>query len=332
MNHTIKTIANKSIAIEFKSFTDEIDDLSAIAQLFTICFNQPFSSKLWYWKYGKGLQYAVTARKDRQIIGHYAGTPRIIHHEQQNIQMLQITDVMVHPKERAAHGKQGVFFQMASCFLDKYVGYEKTFLQAFGFPNERHTQLGIILGLYGRTDKMFDVRWKPIGTNPLKLYGYKELIDSNKTTKIVDNLWHSMKNSLNSFLVGERSGTYITHRYLEHPMYNYKIYYVYHCITRQKKGIFVLRRHSDNTFELMDLVAHIKDMPMLITIARHEVYKQQGESIFSWMSEAMTKHLAKDSTTTDIQVTIPCITYTHCPKPEELQGKWWLMSGDTDWR
>lgn len=320
------------ITIELGAVDSQPYDLSSINQLFTASFQQPFSPELWHWKYGGGPQYAVTARKDDQAIGHYAGIPRTIHHNKQKMQLLQITDVMVHPKERAAHGRQGVFYQIASRFLEEYVGYGKSFLQAFGFPNERHTRLGVILGLYGRTGKMFDVRWEPIDTNPSKLHGYRELTDPRTIMKIADNLWKTMKDSLTSFLVGDRKGAYITHRYLQHPLHHYKIYCVYHRITRKKRGMLVLRKHPDNTFELMDILAHLKDMPLIIEIARHIISTQNGLSLFSWMSDAMADKIAANAKVTDIQVTIPCITHTPCPKPEELQGKWWLMSGDTDWR
>ncbi len=327
MNKAVENDSN-----DVKIYLGTQTDLKGLSSLFNACFNQPFVPELWCWKYGPDQTFAVTAAKNGIIIGHYAGVPRKILFNDQILHMLQITDVMVHPQNRAAHGRRGVFFQMASRFLEKYVGYEKPFLQSFGFPNERHTRLGVLLGFYDRVGQVFDVRWPPLTTFSTTWHKSREIREKRAISNSLQRLWPAMNSSLKGYLVGIRDAAYIIHRYLNHPIYQYGIYEVYNRLTRRVNGLFILRFHEDGTCELMDLIANIKDMPMLTKFARHEVFKQGATCLFSWMSEAMVANLAADATITDIQVTVPCITWTPCPKPEELRGKWWLMSGDTDWR
>jgi hypothetical protein len=322
------TIHQKTI--EF-SWTHPLDP-KPIGELFAACFQAPFSDALWKWKYGKDPK-CITAWTNGQAIGHYAGIPRTILLMSESISMVQITDVMVHPKERTAYGKKGIFFQMASRFLERYVGYDKEFLQAFGFPNERHTRLGILLGVYGRADKMWHVEWQPLAHAPFTFYKNKTILHSDATlTRIIPRLWQRMQGSLTHYLVPKRDTGYIIHRYFQHPEIKYQVHGVFHRILGHCKGVFVLRPHENSSFELMDLMADAQDMPMVLAFARYEVARQKGLSLFSWMSEPMANQLGKDAKLTDIQVTVPCITWTPCPPPEELQGKWWLMSGDTDWR
>lgn len=328
MNKTIETDLTNELKIDLHAQ----HELQKIATLFSACFHQPFLFELWRWKYGIEQSFSVTAIRGNDIIGHYAGVPRKILLDNQALHMLQITDVMVHPKARAAHGRRGVFFQMASRFLEEYVGYDRPFIQAFGFPNERHTRLGMLLGIHGWAGRILDVRWSPLSTPLTIWYKSRKLREKGTIQDSLKRLWPAMSASLKDYLVGIRDTAHITHRYIDHPVYQYAIYEVYNRLTRRVNGLFVLRFHEDGTCELMDLIAHMKDMPLLIESARHEAFKQGAACLFSWMSEAMVTHLAADATTTDIHITIPCNTWTPCPKPEELQGRWWLMSGDTDWR
>lgn len=328
MNKSIQNHSTNDVTIHF-----EIPrDLKGLSTLFSACFNQPFELELWRWKYSHKQTFAVTATRNGILIGHYAGIPRKILFNDQVMHMLQITDVMVHPQDRAAHGRRGVFFQMASRFLEEYVGDGKPFIQAFGFPSERHTRLGVLLGLYGRVGQVFDVRWSSLTTPLTTWHKSRQLRNERALSSSIERLWSAMNSSLKGYLLGIRDAEYIIHRYLKHPIYQYAIYKVYNRLTRRIKGLFILRFHEDGACELMDLITHIKDMPMIIEFARHEAFKLGATCLFSWMSKAVAAQLGANATITDIQVTVPCVTWTPCPKPEELQDRWWLMSGDTDWR
>lgn len=315
------------------NFSDNLPtDLSKIGSLFTTCFNQSFSPELWQWKYAKSPQYAVTAWLDDRAVGHYAGVPRDVMYNGRQIRMLQITDVMVHPDERSRHGRRGVFYWLATRFLEKYVGTEKDLIQAFGFPSERHTKLGVLLKIYDRVSKIVEVNWNSVSCAPSFACKAKLLDKTADLCEPVNRLWNTMKKSLAPFYLGIRDWAYIDYRYIKHPTINYQLYLVVNRFTMRHVGLFVLRKHDNNTFELMDLVANIKDMPLLILFARNEVFKLNGTLLFSWMNDVIVSKLVSDAYIVDIEVTIPCIIWTKCIEPKELKDKWWLMSGDTDWR
>lgn len=315
------------------SLLSKPDDLEKVGQLFTQSFNQPFSTPLWQWKYPNNRQYSLGIFKGEELVGHYGGLVRDIMFQGECLKMIQSTDVMVHPKERSSHGRKGVFFQLSGTFLKHFVGHDKEFAQAFGFPSERHTRLAVLLGLYDRVGKVLEAKWEPLPK--LSSFFYKSNlfdVDRHDLAGITAKLWPAMSRSLPENFVGLRTVAYLNFRFLQHPLIKYQMYLVVNRFTKRPAGLFVLRRHDNNVFELMDIVADVQDMPLLIDFARNETFRQNGSHLFSWMSEAAILKLASNAKVTDIEVTIPCVPWTDSPGVAQLQGKWWLMSGDTDWR
>ncbi|MBK6295889.1 MAG: GNAT family N-acetyltransferase [Rhodoferax sp.] len=128
-------------------------------ELFQVVFGTPMSDALWHWKYanGRGVAMGVWNVQD-ELVAHYAGFPRQVLMFGKPVTAMQMGDVMVRPNERGTLSRKGPFFLATSAFLTRYVGYDQAALLGYGFPNDRHMQLGAKRGLYERNGKVVNLR------------------------------------------------------------------------------------------------------------------------------------------------------------------------------
>ena len=115
--------------------------------------------ELWCWKY-QGLDtLGGLARRHGRAIAFYGAMPRAIHLFGSPATVVQIGDVMVLPEERGILKRQGPFFLAATSFIERFIGYGKTYPFGFGFPSERAYRLAAHLGLYDKVGELKRVSW-----------------------------------------------------------------------------------------------------------------------------------------------------------------------------
>lgn len=301
-------------------------DVEEIGTLFHTVFGQKLSFDLWEWKYGDGRGNAVVVRKNGNIVAHYGGMYRDILIEGKKDWAFQICDVMVHPKERGVLTRQGPFFLAAASCAEMYgpLGY--------GFPNRRAMQVAEKMGLYTEAGRMVEVRWSRgaahprLGTRLLRIGKHA----SESEVCLINDLWAQMAASLKNAVLGVRDWTYLSQRYLTHPHHEYEVIVIVGRFSRRAIGAFVLKRH-DQACELMDVVAPISKLTTIIDQARRITAQWGLPYLFCWVTEQFAQGFkVADAEIHEIDIAVPTSSWTKSEKAEGLKGKWWLMSGDTD--
>lgn len=296
--------------------------------LFSEVFQQPMSAALWHWKYGDGRGFAYGVwDEDDKLIGHYGGIQRAINFFGAPSTALQMGDVMTHPAARSTLARKSPFYLMTHAFLQRWLGYDQPFLLGFGFPNDRHQKIAEKLGLYAKTGHVLLVSWPARrADNDLS---YQTMQTHRDWRNVIDQLWAAMRADFADAILGERNADWLTHRYLNHPEHAYHCYLVFR--EQQPLGCIVLRQHADH-FEWIDVVAPRQAWPALTDIAQSLAASAGFGRLDSWISAPFHQFFAGDPIVTDIGVSLPCNVLTPGPAPALLRDRWFLMSGDTDFR
>lgn len=303
-----------------------------VQKLFKLVFNSDLNDLFFTWKYANEHGYAVGVfNHNHELVGHYAGFRRQVSYFGVKKQVLQIGDVMVHPSERAIFTRKGVFFLAASYFFEHYIGDNKPFLLAFGFPNQRAMSIGKRLNLYAQVEKISICQWF-CKTNFIgKIFQLSPVTSIEKN--IVDSLWKNMEASLKNYICTWRDNEYINYRYINRPEGDYRLFIIKNYFTRKIISIVVLKCfQSEMKIQWLDYIGPLKYIKK--TISAIQYYgKINGFNYFeSWVTECMKPNfLTKDSNVhkTDIE-----IAQSNWKDSRNLHQKtnqhWWLMYGDTD--
>lgn len=304
-----------------------------IAPVFEASFGHPFNAGLWRWKYGAGRGRAIVARKNGTIVAHYGGAPRDIDYFGSPHKAIQICDVMVLPTERSHYGSDSLFFKVAATFLEREIGFSVEHLLGFGFPNLKAMHIATRLGLYEKTDDFVEVLWpatresgRRAGDDCLPL----DLGDAALRT-IIDGPWQAMRQALREGIVGWRDPGYLYYRYGQHPGGDYRSYLISGSRGAQPFAVAVLRPHQDELL-LMDLVCHPGRIPeALAALLNDSGAMPSGTRLKCWITRGHHQHfLCAGAERRELQIEIPCHSWTPGPSAETLYGKWWLTAGDMD--
>ena len=303
------------------------DDFSNIATLFHEVFGHPLSRDLWVWKYGQGRGNAATAARNGVTIAHYGGMYRDILLCGTPEWAFQICDVMVHPEERGVMTRKGPFLLTAATSAEIYGPL------GFGFPNARAMLVAEKMGLYAEVGQLVSVTW------PSSAPGYRwrtrarALNAHNESDHAeVDALWVTMAQDLQQDVVGVRDWNYLEHRYVHHPHNHYELLMVTTRWSGKPLGLLVLRR-VENACELLDVVAPLKNIPLLIDQARRVTGLWGLASLYCWITKNQAQRFIDCGGNEEaINISIPTSCWTDDPRAHLFKNRWWLMAGDTDFR
>lgn len=302
-------------------------DFAEIATLFHEVFGHPLSRALWDWKYAKGHGNAVVAARNGALIAHYGGMYRDVMLCGHLDWVFQICDVMVHPQERGVMTRQGPFLLTAACSAEIYGPL------GFGFPNARAMLVAAKMGLYSEVGQMAEVRWQPATPRARLRTRVAALARGNAAGQaLVEPLWVAMAQDLRNGVVGVRDWAYLEHRYFSHPHNQYDVLAVTSRFTGKSLGVLVVRR-LEASCELLDVIGPLASLPMLIDQARRLTALWGLPYLYCWITKNyLPPFLACAGKEEIINVTIPTSCWTNDPRAEVFKDKWWLMSGDTDFR
>ena len=308
------------------------NDKAAIRELFNEVFApEKMSDALWEWKYADGRGLGIAAWRDGKIIAHYGAIIHEIHYFGQPKLAIQIADVMVLAKERGFLTRRGAFFLTASTFPEKYVGYGARFWLGYGFPTQRAMKVAERLGLYAPVGKMMQLAWQTASAKPhlwtriCHLHQHKK-----KNKKIINKLWNNMADSLQKALVGVRDWSYVQHRYFLHPHKQYEVLLISKRFTNQALAVVVIRRENE-ICRIMDFIGDPKYLPETIKQIRRIAAVWGMEKVIVWITANFTKVFPQqDAEEHDLEIIIPHTIWSQAVPPEEIEGHWWLMGGDTD--
>lgn len=115
------------------------DAEAELLNLFLDAFGHEMPPELWHWKYQGVDILGMMLRNEGKAVAFYGGMPRTTHLFGTPVTAVQIGDVMVHPEHRGTLTRKGAFFQVATHFLERYVGEQQLYPIAFGFPLQELT-------------------------------------------------------------------------------------------------------------------------------------------------------------------------------------------------
>lgn len=301
--------------------------------LFEQTFGHRMTPEFWHWKYGAGRGREVGVWSGNRLVGHYGGMSRTVRYFGRTISAIQIGDVMVSATERGVLTRTGPFFLMAASFLERYIGFGKPFLLAFGFPQERAIRLAERLGLYTEVGQMTEIVWPSLPRTPKWLSRIAPVQINDATAQHeTDQLWQAMAADLNNAIIGERDWAYLRYRYFEHPVNIYEVYAVRQRFTKRYQGIIVLRRIGERC-EWIDLIAPLKNLPLLVSHARRLSGLGGSSSLHCNITERFSALLQGTEGVRHTQnIRIPTSIWGAVPSPEAIRHHWWLMLGDTDFK
>lgn len=306
------------------------DDDIGCRSLFHRSFGTEISPEMWLWKYGDGRGRSVVARRGERIIAHYAGTTRKIAFMHRDLRALQVCDVMVDPTERAVMTHKGVFFQVASAWLEAYYGYYDDHFLAFGFPNRRAMRLGETLGLYAEVARMTELNWTPLEAKS-GVSAYSVVLNPDHDhTRLFSSLWKKMRKDFADRLLVVRDPAYLTYRYLNHPLFHYELIAVKQRVTGIPIALVVLKIEND-VCRLMDFVGPLAEIPRALAYARRWVGSRGLSRLTGWITDRdVDRFVVSGATPTVTDVCVPCNAWSEGPPPEQIRDRWWLTMGDTE--
>lgn len=302
-------------------------DFEDIATLFEGVFGHPLSRPLWEWKYGSGRGNAVLVRSEGHVVAHYGGIYRDILRSGTPDRVAQIGDVMVLSKERGVLTRNGPFFLMGSSWPEVYGP------RGFGFPNSRAMRVAEKMGLYTQAGHMAQVRWQPSAPRARLGSRVRSLRRGHAGDAArLDALWADMANDLRSSVLGVRDSAYLERRFFSHPENQYEVLLVSARFTGKPLGVVVLRRLED-ACELLDVIAPLANFERVIDQARRLCGRWGLPSLYGWTSSTqLPVFLIGGGVQEPLNVQIPASSWTADPQSELFVGKWWMTSGDTDFR
>ncbi len=329
--HILLSLARAASAARWRLASAGENDLDSFMGLFERAFGARMDPELWRWKYAENRGAGVAAYRGGRMVAHYGGTRRHAVWGTRHLSLWQICDAMVDPPERGVMTKSGVMFLAAATFMELRFGLEHADY-AFGFPSRRHEGLGERLSLYAEADRVMEVSWPVTSPRPRLATRIRPLDPRDvRTPAVVNALWARMRHDLHEDILVIRDWDYLRYRYIDHPTHHYDLLLVTSRWTGRPLGILVVRRLPESV-ELIDLITPLRSLPALIDQARRLAGRWGLSSLFCWITQAkMPLFLNRDATVRDIDVSMPISVWV---PPEggvdRVRGRWWLMSGDTD--
>jgi len=299
--------------------------------LFEASFGHGMSQPHWDWKYSGQELAGVGVWAGDEMVGFYGGLPRAVLVHGVAAMALQIGDVMVHPSQRGVLTRQGPFFLTCTTLLEQLMGFGRPFLLGFGFPSQRALRLAERQGIYKAVDQVSEVRWPVPRLRPDWRVRSQRVTVADESA--VNACWAEMAHALRASIVGVRDWRFVVHRYLQHPTVAYTVLLVRSRLAGKPLGVVVLRDRGEDGLELMDLIAAPVHFSALVRAALRHAHLLGRQRVFAWVTSSHKHWLdVWGAESVALDVWIPANAWTPGPTPAQLQGQWWLMGGDTDFR
>ncbi len=299
-----------------------LQDIPGLLALFASCFGSPMSETLWCWKYRQHGHHAVVWHRG-QIIAHDGGITRRTLLFGREVLATQNGDVMVAPQARGLLTRQGAFYRAAAAYATAYCGYGRRHLIGVGFPNRRAMVIAQRLGLYRAVGEMVEWRLQAQPAPSALL-----LADGQPEDRLIDGLFATMAQAMGDGIVGIRDSVYCHHRYLAHPTEHY-LWLTLATPAGEQLGL-VIAREQEGRLLIMDLIARPDHFPILLQHAAHRAWQRGLPHVALWLPAHRRPWLGALGETHPLGIVIPTNSFSPGPPTDNLQDRWWLTAGDTD--
>lgn len=311
----------------------ELGDFEMWLKLFKTCFGHEITQAHWAWKYRAAARPGVGVLLGDRLVAFYGGMPRTVASHGKLHHGIQIGDVMVDPEFRGLLGRRGPFQMAASTFLEQMLSVGSPYHLGFGFPNERAMRVAQRLHLYRAVDEILELSWPATGLHKAPFFSRFEETAADDAWKSADALWHDMKGPLASALVGVRDSRYLKQRYLEHPTNRYIWLQSKSRITGKVLAMGLCKPQPDGRLEVLDLLGHPARFADTIAGICSYAKSLNIDEVFMWMTRSQSARLEKTTPRhRHMQVWVPSNDWVPSNFESEIDNRWWLTGGDTDFR
>ena len=320
------------------------DDGVALARLFQRVFGQQVPDSWWPAKYtGQPHAGSLAQTPDGEIVAYYGAMYRQGIWRGEPVSCAQQADVMVAPEHRFSTRSQGVFNRISKLFLQEQLGEGRTYQLAYGFPTERALQLGVRLGLYRQADALG--YW--VCDNVFSRLGISWQVRCQPCHQVrdwqwVDQLQPFTAEPQQSFWL-KKTATYWQQRYCDSPPPGKH----YHLLRLYRWGriqsVAVVRLHESG-IEILDLAkagTHPDAGQKLISAVINEGVRRKLPQTTAWGTHLAVTELMRhaESLSNRSDNRIDNAGFMALPSPsldaplaDEIQGRCWMLGGDTDFR
>ena len=306
------------------------DDIDRCLSLYEKSFGSSIDGAMWRWKYNNGKGGGFVACEGEDIIAYYGGIGRNLFVKDNLLKCVQISDTMVDPAKRGIFKKNGVFASTANKFINSYTGSDKKYKFSFGFPAQRHAQLGERLGIYSIVDKLTQSIWQ---THDKKsLFYFITTLDGSEVKHFLPNIWNKMKKSFSGNIIGEKSVDFVEDRYIQHPLFEYKFFALKSRFWYKPLSILVAREHlGDMSVEILDIIGDKKAFHKSLELLLGHYGSMGFKSLFLWGTPAVYEHLPFSENSSEVCKV--CITNNNLSyEVDNLKDCWVMMGGESDFR
>lgn len=320
--------------IHYQARVLQHEDMDAVRELFREVFREEMPEALWRWKYARELSKGAVVLKDGRIVAHYGGLGRRVLLCGEETVSVQIGDVMVAPAVRQSVRSNSPFYLAYTTFVDSYVGYGKFFPFGFGFPNERAFRIAEKLGFYAKVGSMTEVLWRPQRSWRAALWRAEALTPASlpQQRAALDALWRAMAPEHAGHIIGVRDAEYLDYRYFQRPGKDYRVLLLRRRLGGAARALVVLQERGARLC-LLDFVGSLAVLPRVVRFLRDLAAREGREAVFTWCATHHVGHFnVGEAEVQPLPISIPANIWTRGPGPEQLNERWWLMPGDTDFQ
>ena len=301
--------------------------------LFAEIFGKPMSEALWHWKYREGSSQGLGVWDGDKLVAFYGGIGADIVCDGRAARAVQICDVMVLPSVRNHVRGQSPFFLATKTFIERYIGYNRIYLLGYGFPNDRHLLLAQRLGLYGSVGGMCELTLTPTARrlgDRLLFIEPLTLDNFDRCAPLLDSLWQRMQASMPEAILVRKQAEWLKRRYLQHPEHQYCCWLWRHRLTGKPFALAVVKLESHRAL-VMDVVATAADFAKAVRLTAIRTAREQSTPIVFWLSAAWQQRFGLDALPAQqLPISTPTNIWREGPAPAELQDRWCLTAGDSD--
>lgn len=305
-----------------------------IRPLFREVFKVDIGPEMVRWKYGEGHGRSWGAwDADGDLLVHCGVFYRRALAGGQLRRIAQLGDLMASPHKPGGLAREhSPFARLIRRLLAELPDERNPDALAFGFPSERAMRLGERLGVFAQIDQVH-----ALGFDALPACASSDRIDTlhelgPQAARQFDRLWTAMAADLQDGLVGVRDAAYLRWRYFEHPENHYTCLVVRSRWLRRTLGVLFVKG-SGAERELMDIIAPLPRIPRLLTAARHWLGATAGTRLTLWLASSHAERFAPlAQSSAPLEFRIMANPLGPAWVLERFNRRWWLTSGDTDYR
>lgn len=312
------------------------DEMDLIRPLFRQAFATELSGEMLDWKYGggRGKSFgAFAAENPATLLVHCGLFYRNVLADGQRRRIAHLGDLMALP------GRKGGLLRATSPFS---VLFHKVLADlpdalnpdglAFGFPSDRAMRLGEHMGVFAAIDRMYELTCTPLTSSGrsdrCQAFGPSE----TAFVEIANRLWQQMADSLGGDMIGIRDADYLVQRYFRHPHHRYDCHVVLSRWLGRPLGLLITRMEGGQC-ELMDVIAHASCLDRLLQVFRQQLQTWGANVARLWLTERHAeRYRLHAEEVRPLEFRIMANPFSSGGDYRRFAGRWWLTSGDTDYR